>query len=361
MHQRPSLFFSFAIAVSFGCAALPAQNRTDIYLQHNLVSDLHAHTEITDPNLVNAWGISFSPNGPFWISDNHTGVVTVYNGAGRPFPADHPLVVTIPPPTNGTSPSAPTGQVFHAGPGFEVTLGNPALFIFATEDGTISGWNPAANATHAILKIDNSGANAIYKGLALAPANGGPRIYAANFFAGTIEMYDANFAPVSIAGAFHDVNLPAGFAPFNIQYIGGKLWVTYALPDADKEDDVPGPGNGYVDVFNTEGTLLQRFASQGPLNSPWGLALAPQGFGAFSGAMLIGNFGDGRINAFDPASGEFLGPLREPSGAALEIEGLWALTFGNGANAGETDLLYFTAGPEDEEHGLFGQIRAQHP
>jgi len=361
MRQRFYLFVSFAILILLCRATLKAQHRKDIYLQHNLVSDLHAHTEITDPNLVNAWGISFSPTGPFWISDNHTGLVTVYNGAGRPFPLDHPLVVTVPPPTNGTAPSTPTGQVFHSGPGFEVKLGNPALFIFATEDGTISGWNPAADPTHAILKVDNSGANAIYKGLALAPAKDGPRLYAANFFAGTIEMYNSAFAPVSIAGAFQDINLPAGFAPFNIQYISGKLWVTYAMQDSDKKDDVSGPGLGYVDVFDTEGTLLQRFASQGPLNSPWGLVLAPQNFGAFSGAMLVGNFGDGRINAFDAVSGEFLGSLRQPSGSPLEIEGLWALTFGNGGNGGASDLLYFTAGPGDEEHGLFGQIRAQHP
>jgi uncharacterized protein (TIGR03118 family) len=218
-----------------------------------------------------------------------------------------------------------------------------------------------ADPTHAILKIDNSGAGAVYKGLALAPAKGGPRLYATNFFAGTVEMYDANFAPVIIAGAFHDIMLPVGFAPFNIQFISGKLWVTYALQDAAKHDDTAGPGNGFVDVYDTEGTLLQRFAQHGTLNSPWGLAIAPAKFGAFSGAMLVGNFGDGRINAFDAATGEFLGSMREPSGRFLEIDGLWALTFGNGGNGGETDLLYFTAGPDEEQHGLFGQIRPQHP
>jgi uncharacterized protein (TIGR03118 family) len=361
MRHRTTLLLSFTLAISSGSTALFAQHRTDIYLQHNLVSDLHAHTEVTDPNLVNAWGIAFGPTGPFWISDNHTGRISVYNGAGRPFPLDNPLLVTVPPPLNGAGPAAPTGMVFHAGPGFNLNLGNPALFIFATEDGTISGWNPQADQAHAILKIDNSGANAIYKGLALAPAKNGQRLYAANFFAGAIEMYDSTFAPVSIAGAFQDSNIPSGFAPFNIEYIAGKLWVTYAMQDADKKDDTSGPGDGFVDVFDTEGTLLQRFAGRGSLNSPWGLSLAPEGFGAFSGAMLIGNFGDGRINAFDPGSGDFLGSLRRPSGEPLEIDGLWALTFGNGGNGGETDVLYFTAGPGDEEHGLFGQIRAQHP
>lgn len=361
MRQRSCRMFSLIILVSFACVVLSAQPRTDVYLQHNLTSDLHAHAEHTDPNLVNAWGVSFPPTGPFWISDNHSGLATLYNGKGEPFPIDKPLVVTIPPPANGTGPAAPTGQVFHAGPGFEVQLGRPALFIFATEDGTISGWNPMADATHAILKVDNAGANAVYKGLALAPAKDGPRLYATNFFAGTVEMYDSKFAPVLIPGAFQDGLLPPGFAPFNIQFIGGKLWVTYALQNAEKHDDTSGPGNGYVDVFDTDGTLLQRFAKQGPLNSPWGLTMAPAKFGAFSGAMLVGNFGDGRINAFDATSGQFLGSLREPSGAPLEIDGLWALTFGNGGNAGETDLLYFTAGPDGEQHGLFGQIRPQHP
>jgi uncharacterized protein (TIGR03118 family) len=174
-------------------------------------------------------------------------------------------------------------------------------------------------------------------------------------------MYDTNFAPVVIAGAFQDILLPAGFAPFNIQLIGGKLWVTYALQDAAKHDDTSGPGNGYVDVYDTEGTLLQRFAQQGSLNSPWGVTQAPANFGAFSGAMLIGNFGDGRINAFDAASGAFLGSMREPSGDPLIIDGLWALVFGGGGNGGEIGLLYFSAGPDEEMHGVFGQIRPQHP
>ena len=361
MRQTYSLLLSFVILISFTSGILSAQPRTDVYLQHNLISDLHAHAERTDPNLSNAWGISFAPGGPFWISDNHTGLVTVYNGQGDPFPENHPIVVTVPPPTNGASPAAPTGQVFHAGPGFEVKLGNPALFIFATEDGTISGWNPMADPTHAILKVDHSGAGAVYKGLALATAKSGPRLYATNFFAGTVEMYDTNFAPVVIAGAFQDILLPTGFAPFNIQQIGGKLWVTYALQDAAKHDDMSGPGNGYVDVYDTEGTLLQRFAQQGSLNSPWGVTQAPANFGAFSGAMLIGNFGDGRINAFDAASGVFLGSVREPSGRPLVIDGLWALTFGGGGNGGEIGVLFFTAGPDDEMHGLFGQIRPQHP
>lgn len=361
MRQRFCLPLSFAVLSLFATGALSAQPRTDVYLQHNLTSDLHAHTEHTDPNLVNAWGISFPPTGPFWISDNHTGLATVYNGNGQPFPIDNPLVVTIPPPANGAPPAAPTGLVFHAGPGFEVQLGRPALFIFATEDGTVSGWNPMADATHAILKVDNSASKAIYKGLALATSNGVSRLYAANFFAGTIDVFDSSFAPVTLSGRFQDSTIPSGFAPFDIQNIGGKLWVTYAKQDDQKEDDVSGDGNGFINVFDFDGVLLQRFAQHGPLNSPWGLAMAPANFGAFSGALLVGNFGNGRINAFDASSGDFLGSLREPSGRPLEIDGLWALIFGNGANAGVTDRLYFTAGPDDEQHGLFGEIRPQHP
>lgn len=359
MRHISSLLFSFGVL--YTCGAISAQERTDIYLQHNLISDLPQHAERRDPNLVNPWGVAFSATGPFWVSDNETGVATVYTGNGKSFPQDNPLVVTIPPPTNGMGPAAPTGVVFHSGPGFEVQLGRPALFIFATEDGTISGWNPMANPTRAILKVDNSPSKAIYKGLALATLNGVSRLYASNFFAGTVDVFDSSFAPVSLPAGFQDPTIPPGFAPFNIQEFGGKLWVTYAKQDADKEDDVAGDGNGFVDVFDFNGSLLQHFVAHGPLNSPWGLALAPQKFGAFSGAMLIGNFGDGRINAFDPTSGNFLGALRGPSGAPIEIDGLWKLIFGNGANGGDTDQLYFTAGPDDEEHGLFGQIRAQHP
>jgi len=252
--------------------------------------------------------------------------------------------------------------VFHSGPGFEVGTGQPAAFIFATEDGTISGWNPQANATQAILKVDNSGTSAVYKGLAMASMNGQPFLYATNFFAARIDVFDSSYAPVTLpAGRFQDALMPPGFAPFNIQNFRGNLWVTYAMQDKDKHDDVRGPGNGFVDIFTSEGVLIQRFAQFGSLNSPWGMALAPVDFGAFSEAMLIGNFGDGKINAFDPQSGAFLGQMLDPSKEPMHIDGLWALTFGNGGQGGETGLLYFTAGIDKENHGLFGQIKAQHP
>jgi uncharacterized protein (TIGR03118 family) len=209
--------------------------------------------------------------------------------------------------------------------------------------------------------VDRSSTGAIYKGLAIAASPAGVHIYAANFHSGTIEVFDTNFNLVTLAGIFSDPTIPAGFAPFNIQNINGQLFVTYARQDAAREDDVPGPGAGYVNVFDTNGILVRRFASAGTLNAPWGVVRAPAGFGGFSNNLLIGNFGDGKINAFDPVSGAFRGQLENGKGRAIQIDGLWALVFGNGGTGGDTDKLYFTAGIEDEKHGLFGQIRARHP
>jgi len=325
------------------------------YKQTNLVSDLPGMAAVTDPNLVNPWGITASPTSPFWVSDNGKGVSTLYNGAGQPLP----LVVTIPPPMGSTDTAAPTGVVFNGTTDFTVSAASkmgPARFIFATEDGTISGWNPTVDPTHAILAVDNSASGAVYKGLALA--NDGTRnlLYAANFHAGMIDVFDTHFAPVHLAGSFSDPAIPAGYAPFNIQNLGGKLYVTYAKQDADKKDDVPGQGRGFVDVYNTNGTLQARLIQHGQLNAPWGLAMAPDNFGKFSHALLVGNFGNGRINAYDPASGRYLGHLRDAQGKAMTISGLWGLMFGNGASAGSTHTLFFTAGIDDEAHGLFGAI-----
>ena len=355
---------AFGLAVA--ATVLFAQPNRAVYLQRNLVSDLVGQANHRDPNLVNPWGISFSPTGgPFWVSDNGTGVVTVYNGAGKPFPVGSPIVVTVPPAAGGIPPSAPTGQVFNPTVDFTLAPGMRAVFLFATEDGTIAGWNPMVNATTAVTKVDNSGSGAIYKGLAMGSNVNGNFLFAANFHAGTIDVFDKNFTPVISPGAFTDPNIPAGFAPFNIQNIGGQLYVTYAKQDADKEDDVPGPGNGFIDVFDTSGVLVRRFASQGTLNSPWGMAVAPANFGEFSGALLVGNFGDGRINAFNISTGAFLGQMLTPTSEPLTIPGLWGLIFGNGGNGGSLDRLYFTAGiPGDgdlEDHGLFGEIRPQHP
>lgn len=337
-----------------------AQANSDVYIRHGLVSDLAAQAEVKDPNLVNPWGIATLPDGPFWINDNGTGVSTLYNTAGRPYPPGSPLVVTVPPPMNGMPPSAPTGIAANTTTSFQLPAGGPALFIFATEDGTISAWN-LASGTNAILKVTTP--LAVYKGIAIAHNGTGDFIYATNFHAGTVDVFDTNFAP---AGSFTDPTVPAGFAPFGIANIGGSLFVTFALQDADKHDDVAGPGNGFVDMFLPDGTLKQRLASNAVLNSPWGLVQAPSGFGAFSNALLVGNFGDGTIQAFDISTGAFIGTLREPSRRPLVIQGLWGLIFGNGVLGGDIGTLYFTAGipgPNGniEDHGLFGSIRPQHP
>jgi uncharacterized protein (TIGR03118 family) len=334
------------------------------YQQTNLVSDQAGMARFTDPSLVNPWGIAYGPTSPFWIADNHTGVSTLYNGQGQPFPTSGPLVVTVPLPGGGTS--SPTGIVFNGSSDFVVSKGGnsgPSLFIFTSEDGTLSGWNPKVDLTNAILTVDNSASGAVYKGLALGSSRSQNFLFATNFSADVVDVYDANFRWVR---SFTDKKLAQTcplsgqcYAPFGIRNIGGLLYVTFALQKPDKHDDMAGPGHGFVDVFNTNGHLLKRLIAHGALNSPWGLALAPSDFGRFSKALLVGNFGNGWINAFDPDSGAFLGSLKDKHGNPIVIDGLWALTFGNGTLAGETDTLFFTAGPNDESHGLFGSIESK--
>ncbi|HAB15358.1 MAG TPA: TIGR03118 family protein [Verrucomicrobiota bacterium] len=349
--MKASYIRSFLLPGALALGFCPKSLLARSFIEHDLVSDIPGRADHTDPNLSNPWGISLSPTSPFWVADNKTGVSTLYDGEGVP----RSLVVSIPPPGGGTPPASPTGTVFNGGSGFEVAPGLPARFLFATEDGTISGWNPAAAPTAAILKVDHSG-TALYKGLAIGNNGSADHLYAANFKEGSIDVFDTAFAPASLSGSFTDPTLPAGYAPFNIQNLGGKLYVTYALQDGGQKDDVPGAGHGFVDVFDLNGNLLQRLVSQGALNSPWGLVIGPEDFGPFEGDLLVGNFGDGRINAYDLSSGKFLGSLKGPDGKPIEIEGLWALTAGNGANGGDEDDLYFTAGISDEEHGLFGEI-----
>jgi uncharacterized protein (TIGR03118 family) len=340
------------------------------YKQENLVSDLSTvGATVVDANLLNPWGIVNPPGGPLWVSDNNAGVATLYNGVGTPFPLppSAPLIVTIPTPLKGTPPAAPTGIVW--GPrGFVVSSGGKsgaAAFIFATEDGTISGWNPTVDATHAILAVDNSvlddpSKNAVYKGLALGTRSTlsnklGLYLYATNFHDGVVEEYDSTFTFVT---SFTDKTLPSGFAPFGIRNINGNLYVTFALQNTAKHDDVAGKGHGFVDVFDTDGKMLRRFASKGKLNSPWGLALAPADFGKFSNKLLIGNFGDGRINAYDLATGNFAGTLDDQQGKPLSNDGLWALDFGDTVLAANPNELFFTAGINNEKDGLFGKIVA---
>jgi uncharacterized protein (TIGR03118 family) len=325
------------------------------HLQTNLVSDVPGLASHTDSNLANPWGIASSGSSPFWVADNHTGVSTLYDTNGTP----QGLVVNVPPAAGGTQ-GSPTGIVYNGSNDFQVSAGVPARFIFATEDGTISGW---ASGTNAIVKVDNSASEAIYKGLAIGNNGTANFLYAANFHGGTIDVFSATFAPATLVGSFSDPTIPAGYAPFNIQNIGGVLYVTYALQDADGEDDVPGLGHGFINKFDLNGNLIARFASRRTLNSPWGMAVAPAGFGAFANSLLVGHFGDGRIDAFESASGAFLGQLADDSGHAISIEGLWGLKFGNGASGGDANTLYFAAGiagPDElEDHGLFGSIKAQ--
>jgi len=348
---------TLALLLLPGTAFARANSGGGVYQQTNLVSNLAGKAPITDPNLVNPWGISYSPMGPFWISDNGSGLSTLYDGKGN----IQPLVVTIPPAVQGTT-GSPTGTVYNANSNDFVVKKNgnsgASVFLFDTEDGTISGWNPNVDPTNAILAVDNSSSGAVYKALAIGSDGSNEFLYAANFHAGTIDVFDANFAQVQLSGSFTDPNLPQGYAPFDIESIGGKLYVTYAKQDKDKHDDVSGPGHGFLDVFDMDGNFIQRLVTHGVLNSPWGMALAPSNFGQFSNDLLVGNFGDGRINVFDPKTGTFLGRLTNQRGVPIRIDDLWALIFGNGGQAGQTNQLFFTAGIGDESHGLFGVIEA---
>ena len=329
---------------------------TNVYVQHNLVSDIPGMADVTDPNLVNPWGISETASSPFWVTDHDKGVTTVYNGSG----AISTTVVTIPPATGHASPAPATGQV--AGNGASWLLpapnGKAASFIFVTEDGTVSAWNGSAGTT-AVKIVDNSAAGAVYKGVTSNPSGSTPMLYAANFSSGNIDVFDATFSPVTVAGGFSDPNLPAGFAPFNISNLGGKLYVMYAKQAPGKLEDAPAPGNGFVNIFDTNGNLLQRLVSNGPLNSPWGVAIAPAGWGAFGGDVLIGNFGDGKINAFDPKTGNLVGTLQDQNGNPIVNSGLWAILFGNGKSGGDPETLYLAAGitgTDGKTHGLLAAI-----
>jgi uncharacterized protein (TIGR03118 family) len=307
------------------------------YVQSNLVSDGSVGSvpaNFSDQYLVNPWGIAYSATSPFWVANNGTGVATQYRSDGTP----QSLVVTISPPPGGPGPAKPTGQVFNGSADF-----NGNRFIFATGDGTIAAW---ASGTATTLQVDNSVSGAVYTGLALGNNGLGNFLYAANFHSGAIDVFDSAFGPVTVSGGFTDPNLPAGYAPFNVQNLGGKLFVTYAGQNG------VGPG-GLVDIFDANGNLQRRLVTQGSLNSPWGMALAPSQFGEFSNDLLLGNFGDGRINAFDPLLGTFLGTLMDSNGNPIVINGLRGLIFGNGGNGGDVNTLYFTAG---QDHGLFGSL-----
>ena len=338
-------------------APAAASHSANGYHQTNLVSDLPGLAQLTDPDLVNPWGLAAGPTTPVWVADNGTDKATIYPGFVNGSPISKaPLVVNIPG-------GAPTGQVFNPTPGFVVRSGaasGPALFLFDSEAGLVTGWNPGVPppppSTQA--QVGASVPHAIYKGLAIATTPAGTFLYGADFHRGRIDVFDQGFDRVHLSGRFRDHKLPRGYAPFNIQELDGRLYVAYAKQDADREDEVAGPGRGFVDVYSTSGHLLRRLVRRGQLNAPWGLVQAPAaGFGRFSGDLLVGNFGDGRINAYDPRTGSFRGRLRHEDGRPIQIEGLWALRFGNGVTGDPTTLL-FTAGIDDEAHGLFGAIQA---
>jgi uncharacterized protein (TIGR03118 family) len=378
-HLAPAAIVAFAVS---GIVTVRADAQQNAYVATSLVSDvpITGQAPVIDPNLKNAWGVAFTPAAsPFWISDNANGLTTLYDGDGTIVP----LVVKIPcPPKAGQGSScpqsaggfsSPTGMVWNPTtnpataflvPGTKL----PASFIFATEDGTISAWTGGLTpAENAVLAVDNSTnpnakLGAVYKGLAVGVNVNGVFLFATNIRAGTVDVFapapagstTGFYGPATTDGGFQDPNIPPGYAPFGIQNINGDLFVTYAKQNAQKHDDVAGPGNGFVDVFDTNGHLLRRFASQGALNSPWGVARASFAFGLFSGQILVGDFGDGRINVFD-SNGNFLAQLGKPNGKTLMINGLWTLTLGGGARS-SSDTLYFTAGPNGQTNGLFGTI-----
>lgn len=356
------------VAATLGMSALPAAAQTTLYIQVNLVANTSGYGAARiDPNLINPWGMSATATSPWWVSDNGAGKSTLYNGSGVP----QALIVTIPPAPGspvGTL-STPTGQVANTTTDFQLTPGsNPARFIFATEDGTISGWNPAVNANTSVIKVDNSGSGAVYKGLALGNNGTSNFLYAADFFHNRIDVFNNAFGSTSLSGNFTDPSLPAGFSPFNIQNIGGQLFVAYAAQDpASHADELPGAGFGIVDVFDLNGNFVKRLATGTPsgpladLNDPWGFALAPSNFGEFSNALLVGQFGNGKILAFNPTTNAFLGALTGFGNTPLVIDGLWGIGFGNGAASGPTNVLYFSAGPNGENDGLFGVVAVAGP
>ncbi len=364
-------YWKFLPAFALSLFLLPSVTQAQHYTQKNLVSDVSQPNNadgtkvLVDPNLKNPWGLTRNTgSSPWWVANNNSGTSTLYDGNGNPFPPPAnggPLVVTVPPPNGspaGTQ-STPTGVVFNGSPtDFLVAPGKSAHFIFATEDGTISGWNGGQNAVLVVDNSDNGSANgAVYKGATSGEINGNKFLYVTNFRKARVEVYDTNFKPVRLGEeAFEAEEIPHGFAPFNIQNIGGTLFVTYAKQDAARHDDVAGDGLGFVEIFTTSGKHIGHLQHGAWLNSPWGVVWTTRDFGEFSNAILVGNFGSGRIAAFNGFTYKFLGFVKNPDDSILTIDGLWSLTFGNDGTAGPANTLFFTAGINGEQDGLFGTI-----
>jgi uncharacterized protein (TIGR03118 family) len=318
-----------------------------------LVSDGVVAAAHTDSNLLNPWGLAAAPGGPFWVADNNSNKSSIYDGTGAPQFGP----VTIPAGANG--PANPTGEVYNGTADFVITTGTgsaPAQFIFSGEGGTIAGWAQSVSGGTATIAYDDGAGGAVYKGLAMANNGAANLLYATDLHNAKIDVFDTHFKKAATPGGFSDPTIPTGFAPFGIQALDNQLYVTYAKQDATAHDEQLGGGLGYVDVFDANGNLLKRFASTGVLNAPWGIALAPAGFGSSGGTLLIGNFGDGTINTFDPVSGNPLGSIGLASGKQLVIPGVWSLVFGNGAANQPTETLFYTAGPNNQTDGVFGRV-----
>jgi uncharacterized protein (TIGR03118 family) len=358
------------------------------YIQTNLVSNVPVTPAavVTDPNLQNAWGLVHGPGTPWWISNNASGTSTLYNTSGlnplnpsaqSPTPILSPVTIValnapggmpgngvkIPNAPSQPAPGSPTSAIFNgAASDFLLASGAPAVFIFVTEDGTVQGWNPSVNATTAIIKVDNSqvpnkNKGAVYKGATIAEINGKEFLLAANFRSGRIDVFDSNFQQVRISEElFDDDEIPRDFAPFNVQGIGPNIYVTYAKQDAAKHDPAGGAGLGYVAIFSADGRKLAHLQHGDWFNAPWGVVLTPADFGEFSHTILVGNFRGGTVAAFNPLTGKFIGNMLDSGGAVVNIDGLWALAFGNGGASGPGSTLFFTAGPDNETNGLFGTL-----
>jgi len=342
------------IALFAGVLALSTPllaEQTD-YQVTTLVANQTGKATNTDGNLKNAWGLIAGATSTFWISANHTGFSTLYDGLGTQISPPSPVVV---PATKGAGPGSPTGITTNPSKADFLVDGTAAIFLWATEDGGIAAWKGGPTAFIEFAAKDG----AVYKGIALAGNGTELRLYAADFHNGKIDVLDSKFVPATVPGGFKDPELPRGFAPFNIMNLQGNLYVAYAMREDDGDDEVAGEGLGFVDVFDADGFLIERVASRGKLNAPWGMAIAPAGFGRFSNHLLVGNNGDGRINAYDLKNFTFAGQLGTPTGKLVAIDGLWALSFGNGFQHQPTDTLFFTAGPNEEANGQFGKIEAQ--
>jgi uncharacterized protein (TIGR03118 family) len=337
-------------------AATPVSAGAGGYVETDLASDIPGRATNTDTSLVNPWGLVRGPTTPWWTADNGVGESTLLKADGTRFTAPfNPVNVTM---TDCTGSGTPTGIVFDGSGSFHFTgcdgNAHTGRFMFATEDGGIAAWDIPLTTAATVVGPTPA---AVYKGLALGSNASGTFLYATNFRAGTVDVFNTSFNHVTLSGSFSDPGIRTGFAPFGIANLGGQLYVTYAKQDASLHDDVAGPANGFVDVFDTNGNFVRRAATRGRLNSPWGLAIAPANFGRFSNDLLVGNFGDGRINVIDPVSGEFIDQLRGPDNRPFTIDGLWAIAFGSGSmNSGPTNALFFTAGLDGESHGLFGRI-----